>query len=86
MRTRRKYRYRDDDDEYDDDDYDDENYKKIEENIEEDVLSYYHPFNKKINNSELASLINVVEIKQNIIIDPLHRTIPILTKYEKAEY
>ena len=75
----------DEDDEYDDDDYDDEeNYKKIEENIEEDTLSYYHPFNKKINNSELASLINVVRNKQNIIIDPLHRTLPILTKYEKA--
>ena len=75
----------DDEDDYDDDDYDDEeNYKKIEENIEEDTLSYYHPFNKKINNSELASLINVVRNKQNIIIDPLHRTLPILTKYEKA--
>ena len=68
------------DDSYDDSDY----YKKIEKETSFDLLSYYHPFNKKITDSELYTLINVVRNDKNIIIDPLHTTIPILTKYEKA--
>ena len=68
------------DDSYDDSDY----YKKIEKETSFDLLSYYHPFNKKITDSELYTLINVVRNDRNIIIDPLHTTIPILTKYEKA--
>ncbi len=67
-------------DTYDDSDF----YKKIEKETSYDILSYYHPFNKKITDNELYTLINVVRNTDNIIIDPLHRTLPILTKYEKA--
>ncbi len=74
----------DDDDEIEDTYDDSDFYKKLEKETSFDVLSYYHPFNKKITDNELYTLINVVRNKDNIIIDPLHRTLPILTKYEKA--
>jgi DNA-directed RNA polymerase I, II, and III subunit RPABC2 len=38
----------------------------------------------KHRDEEIAILTNVVRDENNIIIDDLHRTIPYLTKYEKA--
>ena len=43
-----------------------------------------HPECKTHNYDEIAKLCVVTRNPDGIIIDPLHRTIPVLTKYEKA--
>ena len=69
----------------DDDEVDyNESLKKIDEDIFKDTLFAYHPETRQINYKELLTLSNVVRNKRGQIIDPLHKTIPFLTCYEKA--
>ena len=44
----------------------------------------FHPECVLHNYEEISAMTNVVRDKNNVIIDPLHKTIPFLTKYEKA--
>ena len=76
--------YSTDSDEDSDTDYY-ENMKKIDQDINKDILFDYHPETKQINYKELLTLSNVVKNKKGDIIDPLHKTIPFLTCYEKAK-
>jgi len=66
-------------------DDDDEELKKIEKEINNDFLLDYHPELKQINYKELLTLCKIVRNKKGNIIDPLHTTIPFLTRYEKAK-
>ena len=79
----------DDDDDYDEEseeeEDDDEDLQKLEGYTEKNVLIDYHPEVVQISEEELQTLSNVVKDKNGNIIDPLHKTIPILTKYEKAK-
>jgi DNA-directed RNA polymerase I, II, and III subunit RPABC2 len=43
-----------------------------------------HPEIKTINYEEMIALSRVVRDNNGKIVDPLHKTIPFLTKYEKA--
>ncbi len=73
------------DDEYDDDDDDDDNYlQKFERLNKKDLISSYHPELITHNNDEVETLTRITRNEEGIIIDPLHRTLPFLTKYEKA--
>lgn len=74
----------DDEKDSDDEEYN-ENMRKLENDINKDYLYSYHPETKHINYKELLTLSNVTRNKKGIIIDPLHTTIPILTRYEKAK-
>ena len=68
-----------------DDDDDDENYlKKFDENIRKNIISNYHSEMNQHNNDEINTLCTVVRNKHGIIIDPFHKTLPFLTKYEKT--
>ena len=67
----------------DDDDDEEEDYKKLS-NINELLIEKYHPESICHNYDEIETLSNVVRDKNNNIIDPFHKTIPILTKYERA--
>jgi len=78
------YDQEDEDDSSDDEEYN-ENMKKLENDINKDYLYSYHPETKHINYKELLTLSNVTRNKKGIIIDPLHITLPILTRYEKAK-
>ena len=71
-------------DEESDDEYS-ENMQKLDNDVNRDYLQEYHPETKQINYKELLTLSNVTRNKKGIIIDPLHITIPILTRYEKAK-
>lgn len=62
-----------------------ENMNKLEQDVNHDYLQSYHPETKQINYKELLTLSNVTRNKKGLIIDPLHKTIPILTRYEKAK-
>jgi len=74
-----------DDDALDDDDNDDEDYlQKFDTDIKKNYIVDYHPECMIHNYEEISALTKVIRDKDNIIIDPLHRTIPYLTKYERA--
>lgn len=74
----------DDDDENDDDD-DDENYlQKISDNTKHDIIANFHPELYSHNDDEIQTLSKVVRDDNGMIVDPLHRTLPFITRYEKA--
>ena len=70
------------DSESDDDMYDENYLKKIDSHVKEDYISSFHPEELSVNFNEVLSLSKVVRNKDGIVIDPLHKTVPILTKYE----
>ena len=72
-------------DETDSDDEYEENMNKLEQDINKDMIFSYHPETKQINFKELITLSKVARNKQGHIIDPLHTTIPFLTRFEKAK-
>lgn len=77
--------YDEDDEDEDEDEEEDENYfKKLDENIKKNVILDYHPEIIQHNYEEIEALSRVVRNEQGVIIDPLHRTLPFITKYEKA--
>jgi DNA-directed RNA polymerase subunit K/omega len=69
----------------DEDDEDDEDYlQKFDTDIKKNYIVDYHPECMIHNYEEISALTKVIRDKDNIIVDPLHRTIPYLTKYERA--
>jgi len=73
-----------DDDDDDDDEYEENYLQKFDNEINKNYISEFHPECLNHNSDEVARLTKVVRDENNIIIDTLHRTIPYLTKYEKA--
>jgi DNA-directed RNA polymerase I, II, and III subunit RPABC2 len=72
-----------DDDE--DDDEDGELYlQKFDNSINDNYILNFHPECALQNYDEILSMIVVIRDKNGIIIDDLHKTIPYLTKYERA--
>ena len=68
-----------------DDDSDDEALdNKFEIEGLNEFLSDYHPESKQHNYDEIYALSKVVRDANGIIIDDLHRTLPIMSKYEKT--
>ena len=75
----------DDDEEDDDDDDDDENYlQKFDADVNKNYITDFHPECLIHNYDEIAKLSVVTRDDSNIIVDPLHKTVPFLTKYEKT--
>lgn len=72
----------DDDDEYDE--YDENYLQKFDNEIIRNYVNSFHPECMNHNYEEIAKLSVVVKNADGIIVDPLHRTIPYLTKYERA--
>ena len=74
-----------DDDQEDDEDVDDAaKFKKFNNAVRTNYVTEIHPESASHNDDEIHSLAHVVRDQSGAIIDPLHRTIPILTKYEKT--
>lgn len=71
-------------DEEDDDEYDDNYLQKFDNDIIKNYINEFHPECLNNNYDEIQKLSIVTKNSEGIIIDPLHRTIPYLTKYEKA--
>jgi DNA-directed RNA polymerase I, II, and III subunit RPABC2 len=72
-------------DEEDDEDEYEENYlQKFDNEVNKNYIYEFHPECLNHNSDEIEKLARVVRDDNNIIIDPLHRTLPYLTKYEKA--
>lgn len=73
----------DDDDDYDDE-YDENYLQKFDNDIMKNYVNEFHPECLNHNYDEITKLSVVTRNSDGIIIDPLHRTIPFLTKYERA--
>jgi len=58
--------------------------QKFNDNINTKTLENIHPEIKSVNYEEMIALARVVRDKNGRIIDPLHKTIPFITKYERA--
>ena len=74
----------DDDSDSDEEEMDDDYLQKMNEDVRKKVIEDFHPELKTLNYEEVEALATVVRDKQNFIIDPLHKTLPIMTRYEKA--
>jgi DNA-directed RNA polymerase subunit K/omega len=78
--------------EYDEDDVEDneeeEEPEKYMHHFEKEINKEYiletHPECIPVNMAEVRAMLNVVRNKDGVIIDDFHRTIPFVTKYEKA--
>ena len=74
-----------DENEEDDDDDDVEMYlQKFDKEVNDNYIVNFHPESILHNYDEILAMIQVVRDTDDIIIDDLHKTIPYLTKYEKA--
>ena len=74
-----------DDEDEDSDDDDDEKYlQKFDNELTKNYIASFHPECMNHNFDEIIKMTKIVKDNDGIIIDPLHKTIPYLTKYEKA--
>jgi DNA-directed RNA polymerase I, II, and III subunit RPABC2 len=83
--TKNVYKKPDDFIDDDEDDDDGEQYlQKFDRSVNDNYILNFHPESVLQNYNEILSMTQVVRNNDGIIIDKLHRTIPYLTKYEKA--
>ena len=69
----------------DDDDDDDENHlQKFDSELKKKYIASFHPESLSYNNEETESMSHVTRNDAGTIIDPFHKTLPFLTKYEKT--
>jgi DNA-directed RNA polymerase I, II, and III subunit RPABC2 len=72
-------------DEYDSDDDDmDKKLKKFDSEVRDEYLANFHPECMMQNYDEIYNLARVVRDDRGIIVDELHKTLPLLTKYERT--
>jgi len=71
-----------------DDDADEDNYEdylqKFDEHTRKDIISEFHPEMQSHNYDEIVNMSVIVRDANGTPIDPLHKTLPMLTRYEKA--
>jgi DNA-directed RNA polymerase I, II, and III subunit RPABC2 len=72
------------DEDEDEDEYDENYLQKFDNEIIKNYVNEFHPECLNNNYEEIQKLTIVTKNSDGIIIDPLHRTIPYLTKYERA--
>jgi DNA-directed RNA polymerase I, II, and III subunit RPABC2 len=72
------------DDNDEEDEYEENYLQKFDSEITKNYIQEFHPECLNHNSDEVSKLTRVIRDENNIIIDPLHRTLPYLTKYEKA--
>lgn len=69
----------------DEEEYDENYLQKFDNDILQNYVNEFHPECLSHNYDEIAKLSVVTRNTDGIIVDPLHRTIPYLTKYERAK-
>ena len=64
-------------------DYDEtENFMKFDDELKNNYIENYHPEEVSINYDEVKALCSITRDRDGIIVDELHKSLPILTKYE----
>lgn len=87
QKTIYKKSFTDDNEEKEEEEEDDDGdmyLQKFDRSLNENYLVNAHPECTVQNYDEILSMVKVVRDKDDIIIDDLHKTIPYLTKYERA--
>lgn len=75
-----------DSDDDDDDEVVDEDYlKRFDKDVISNYIDLYHPESRTHNYDEVRALSFVIRDVDGVIIDELHKTLPFLTKFEKAK-
>jgi DNA-directed RNA polymerase subunit K/omega len=75
----------DDDDDDDDDDEEDEDFlHKFDHETKKKYIASHHPECLSFNHEETETMSRVVRDDTGRIVDPYHKTLPFLTKYEKT--
>lgn len=77
----------DEEEENDDEDEDElnENYlQKLDHDVKQNIISDFHPELNTHSMEEVEASCTVIRDDKGVIIDPLHRTLPFVTRYEKA--
>lgn len=74
----------DNDDNDDDDDDDDDMLQKFDHETKKKYIAAHHPECLSFNHEETETLSRVVRDENGRIVDPYHKTLPFLTKYEKT--
>jgi DNA-directed RNA polymerase I, II, and III subunit RPABC2 len=77
------YEMSDGDDDDDEEEEDDNYLQKLDENVKQNIISEFHPEIQFHNSDEVESLSQVFRVNGRVE-DPFHKTLPFLTKYEKA--
>jgi len=72
------------DDEDEEDEVDSEMLKKLEKDEYSNILLDYHPEIKQNNYNDIIAMCKVIRDSNGIVSDGFHKTIPWLTKYERA--
>jgi DNA-directed RNA polymerase I, II, and III subunit RPABC2 len=73
------------DEENNDTDFEDETYlQKFNDKMKKNIIEEYYPELIQHNYDEVDTLCNVLRDELGNICDPFHKTLPILTKYEKT--
>ena len=69
----------------DDDEEEDEDYlQKFEKDMQTNILQSFHPETNNHNYDEVKKLSKVTRDENGMVVDPLHQTLPFLTKYERT--
>lgn len=75
----------DDEDDEDDDEEEDEHYlQKFGEGMKKNIIAEYHPEMQSHNSDEIDVLCQIIRDQDGRIIDPLHKSLPFITKYERT--
>ena len=75
----------DDDDDDDDDDEEDQDFlHKFDSETKKKYIASHHPECLSFNHEETETMSRVVRDENGRIVDPYHKTLPFLTKYEKT--
>jgi DNA-directed RNA polymerase I, II, and III subunit RPABC2 len=74
----------DEDSDLDDDDDGTQYLQKLDESVREQTIANHHPELIIHNYDEVEALTTVIRDERGVIIDPLHRTLPFLSKYERT--
>lgn len=72
------------DSDLDDDDDGTQYLQKLDESVREQTIANHHPELIIHNYDEVEALTTVIRDERGVIIDPLHRTLPFLSKYERT--
>ena len=59
-------------------------FQKLDKEVLSNYIDIHHPESRVHNYDEVRSLSKVTRNKDGVIVDELHRTLPFLTKFEKA--
>lgn len=71
-----------DDSDDSDEDFDDEYLQKFSDNLKKSIVDEYHTDAQLHNNAEIKQLSLCVKNSQGIVVDELHKTVPIMSKFE----